>query len=54
MMYLVDQSKTVRTNIFAKNKFAITNTIFVESIISDMHNRITYMYINFHQNWENL
>ena len=29
---------------------AITNTIFVKSIISDMHHRITYMYINFQQN----
>ena len=34
-------------------KFAITNTIFVKSIISDMHHRITYMYINFQQNWFN-
>ena len=39
--------KTVRTNIFAKNcmlhKFAITNTIFVKSIISDMHHHKTFM-----------
>ena len=34
------------------HKFAITNTIFfVKSIISSMHHRITYMYINFQQNW---
>ena len=46
--------KTVRTNIFAKNcivpSIAITNTIFVKSITSDMHHRITYMYIHFQQN----
>ena len=33
------------------HKFAITNIIFVKSIISDMHHRKTYMYINFQQNW---
>ena len=33
------------------HKFAITNTISVKSIISDMHHRTTYMYINFQQNW---
>ena len=46
--------KTMRTNIFAKkcklHIFAIPNTIFVKSIISDMHHRIMYMYIKFQQN----
>ena len=32
------------------HKSAITNTIFLIDI-SDMHHRITYMYINFQQNW---
>ena len=48
-MYLVDQS-----NIFAKNcmlhKFATTNTIFVKSILLDMHHHKTYIYINCQQN----
>ena len=51
IMYLVE---TVRTTIFAKkcmlHKFAIPILLFVKSIISDMHHRITYMYINFQQN----
>ena len=46
--------RTVHTNIFAKNcklhKFATTNRNFKISIISDKHNRITYMYINFEHN----
>ena len=29
--------------------FATTNNNFKKSIISDMHHRITYMYINFQQ-----
>ena len=53
---LVSRSiKTVHTNLFAKNpklyKFATTNSNFgKKSIISNMHHRITYMYINFQQN----
>ena len=54
--YLHDVSsksaKTVRMNILF-HKFAITNTIFGQLIISDMHHRITYMYTNFQQNWVN-
>ena len=47
--------KTVRTNIFAKKnayclKLQLLILFFVKSIISDMHHRITYMYINFQQN----
>ena len=46
--------KTVHTNLFANNrklhKFATTNSNFgKKSIISDMHHRVTYMYINFQQ-----
>ena len=48
--------KTVRTKLFAKNsklhKFATTNSIFGKKIIiSDMHHRITNMYIIFQQIW---
>ena len=54
MMYQVDQSKTGRTKIFAKIAGCINLQLpilfFVKSIISDMHHRITYMYINFQQN----
>ena len=43
----------VHTNAFAKNpkwhKFATTNDIFYESIISDMHHCKVYTYINFQQ-----
>ena len=49
--------KTVLTNIFANNrklhKFATTNIlVFLKKklILSDMHHRKTYMYINFQQN----
>ena len=46
--------KTVHTNILANyvflHKFATTNNIFFKSITSDMHQCITYMYINFLQN----
>ena len=53
-MYLVDQSKPCAQIYLPKNfmlhKFAITKTIFLKSIISDIIHRITYMYINFHQN----
>ena len=46
--------KTVHTNIFANNrklhKIAITNkNIEKKMIISEMHHRITYVYINFQQ-----
>ena len=45
--------KTAHTNIFAKNcklhKFAINNSNFKKSNISDMHHQITYMYFNFWQ-----
>ena len=43
--------KTAHTNIFAKSCklhiFAINNSNFEKSNISDMHHRITYMYFNF-------
>ena len=46
--------KTVLTNIFANirklHKFATTNSNFLKIIISDMHHRVTYLYINFQQN----
>ena len=54
-MYVVDQSKQC-AQIYLQKKcmlpqIAITNTVFfVKLIISDMHHRITYMYINFQQN----
>ena len=51
----VDQSKTVHTNLFAKNrkvhKFATTNSNFEKKpMYLDMHHHKTYMYINFQQN----
>ena len=60
-MYIIFQQirvsrsvKLVLTNIFANNrklhKFATTNSNFKKNIISDMHHRVTYMYINFQQN----
>ena len=33
------------------HKLQLLIVFFVKSIISDMHHRITYMYINFQQNW---
>ena len=46
--------KTMLTKLFEKKrklrKFAITNSIFFKSTISDVHHRKTYMYINFQQN----
>ena len=49
----VDQSKHC-TKIINKNgklhKFATTNSNFEKRSISDMHYRITYIYINFEQN----
>ena len=52
--WYVDQSKTVHTNLFAKNrklhKFATTNSNFEENFFLDMHYYKTYMYINFQQN----
>ena len=49
---LVDQSKTVHTNLFAKklqekgklHKFATTNSNFEKAIVSDIHHRITNPY----------
>ena len=45
--------KTVHTNIFANNrklhKIATTNSNIEKMIISEMHHRITYVYINFQQ-----
>ena len=45
--------KTVHTNIFANNrklhKIATTNSNIGKMIISEMHHRITYVYINFQQ-----
>ena len=61
-MYINFQQKRVcrsdkifDTNILKKNyklhKFVTANSIFFfKSIISDMHHRITYIYINFEQN----
>ena len=52
--WYVDQSKTVHTNLFAKNrklhKFATTNSDFEKKMYLDMHHHKTYMYINFQQN----
>ena len=54
MMYLVDQSKPCVQIYLPKkcmlHKFAITLPLFVNSIIPDMHHRITYIYINFFAN----
>ena len=53
--WYVDQSKTMHTNLFAKNrklhKFATTNRYFEKNKKNlDMHHHETYMYINFQQN----
>ena len=52
--WYVDQSKTVHTNLFAKNrklhKFATSNSNFEKKMYLDMHHHKTYMYINFQQN----
>ena len=55
MMYVVDQSKDCLQIYFPQKMLVayICNYqyyFFVKSIISDMHYRITYMSINFHQN----
>ena len=46
--------KKVHTNIFANNrklhKFANTNSNLKKKFFSDIHHRITYVYINFQQN----
>ena len=51
--WYVDQSKTVHTNLLAKNrkllKFATTNSS-LKKMYLDMHHHKTYMYINFQQN----
>ena len=53
-MYVVDQSKQCAQIYLQKNacclKLQLLILFFVKSIISDMHHRITYMYINFQQN----
>ena len=50
----IDQVKTVHTKLFAKNrklhKYATYNLNFETKLLSDMHHRITYLYINFQQN----
>ena len=55
MMYVVDQSKQCAQIYLQKIacclKLQLPMLFFVKSIISDMHQRITYMYINFQQNW---
>ena len=55
MMYVVDQSKQCSLIYLQKIacclKLQLLILFFVKSIISDMHHRITYMYINFQQNW---
>ena len=47
-------SQTVHTKLFAKNrklhKYATYNSNFETELLSDMHHRITYLYINFQQN----
>ena len=54
-MYLVDQSKQCAQIYLQKIacylKLQLLILFFVKLIISDMHHRITYMYINFQQNW---
>ena len=54
MMYVVDQSKQCAQIYLPKNtcclKLQLLILYFVKSLISDMHYRITYMYINFQQN----
>ena len=54
MMYVVDQSKQCAQIYLQKItccfKLQLTLLFFVKLIISDMHHRITYMYINFQQN----
>ena len=55
MMYVVDQSKQCAQIYLQKIacclKLQLLILFFVKFIISDMHHRITYMYINFQQNW---
>ena len=54
-MYVVNQSKQCAQIYLQKIaccfKLQLLILFFVKSIISDMHHRITYMYINFQQNW---
>ena len=54
MMYAVNQSKQCAQIYLQKIacclKLQLLILFFVKSIISDMHHRITYMYINFQQN----
>ena len=55
MMYVVDQSKQCAQIYLQKIacclKLQLLILFFVKLIISDMHHRITYIYINFQQNW---
>ena len=50
----IDQSKPFTQIYFQKNrklhKYATYNSNFETKFLSDMHHRITYMYINFQQN----
>ena len=55
-LYVVDQSKQSAQIYLQKNACCLKLQLllilfFVKTTISDMHHRITYMYINFHQNW---
>ena len=54
VMYVVDQSKQCAQIYLQKIacclKLQLLMLFFVKSIISDMHHRISYMYINFQQN----
>ena len=54
MMYVVDQSKQCAQIYLQKIKCCLKLQLlilfFLKWIISDMHHRITYMYINFQQN----
>ena len=50
----IDQSKTCTQSYLQKNrklhKYATYNSNFETKLLSDMHHRITYLYINFQQN----
>ena len=50
----IDQSKLCTQNYLQKNrklhKYATYNSNFETKLLSDMHHRITYLYINFQQN----
>ena len=51
----IDQSKPCTQSYLQKNRklhnYATYNSNFKTKLLSDMHHRITYLYINFQQNW---